>query len=154
MALVMLAGFVIFVVGLVVWGYGADERNTALSIIGILIAGAGIVLLLLLITPTNNYSEWKEVIGKIDITEIEDGQYLIETEDEYIYKTVTYSFSGETKSQYVKIRKDKYTLVECTKNNLSDEAYIVTFTRDAQNIFGYWAPYGDIQQTKYIFYIP
>lgn len=154
MALVMLAGFVIFVVGLLVFGYGVDERNTALSIIGILIAGAGIVLLLLVITPTNNYSEWKEVIGKIDIMEIEDGQYLIETEDEYIYKTVTYSFSGETKSQYVKIRKDKYTLVECTKNNLSDEAYIVTFTREAENVFGDWAAFGDIKQTKYIFYIP
>lgn len=122
-----------------------------LKLIGALIFSVGIVLLILLNYSTDNYTEWKETAEKTVIAEIEDGQYLIETQNVYVYKAVTYSYSGESTPKYLEIKKNKNISVEITENNWSDEAYMVIFTRSAKNVFGCTI---NTIQTKYTFYIP
>ena len=130
---------------------GFDKKVLKLKLVGALIFSVGIVLFILLKYSTDNYTEWKETAEKTVIVEIEDGQYLIEMQNEYVYKAVTYSYIGENTLQYLEIKKDKNISVEITENNWSDEAYMVIFTRSARNVFG--CTIGTIQ-TKYTFYIP
>ena len=141
-------------IGIAMLTIGFENYSFKLKLIGFLLACVGIVLIILVKKPTDNFTEWKESTEKTDIVEIEDGQYLIEMEDKYIYKAVTYSYDGENIPQYVEIKKDKNISVEITENTGSDEAYMVIFVRYATNAFGYELNSSDTTQTKYTFYIP
>lgn len=143
-ALLILVGFCLLLLGF-------DKKVSILKLIGVLIFCVGIVLLILLNYPTDKYTEWKETTEKTVLAEMESGQYLIEMENEYVYKAVTYSYSGENTLQYLKIQKGKNISVETTENNWSDEAYMVFFTRYPKNVFGNTL---NTLQTKYTFYIP
>ena len=144
-ALLIIAGFCILFLGFV------DKKSFKLKLIGALIFSVGIGLFILLNYPTDKYTEWKETTEKTVLAEIEDGQYLIEMQNEYLYKAVTYSYSGENTLQYLKIQKGKNISVETTENKWSDEAYMVFFTRYPKNVFGHTL---NTLQTKYIFYTP
>lgn len=143
--LIIIAGFCILFLGFV------DKKSFKFKLIGALIFSVGIGQFILLNYPTDNYTEWKETAEKTVIVEIEDGQYLTETQNEYVYKAVTYSYSGENTLQYLKIQEGKNISVEITENNWSNEAYMVIFTRYPKNVFGHTL---NTLQTKYTFYIP
>ena len=95
-ALTMLFIMVIGFVSLMRWSekpiQKSGKKELILGITSLVISGAIASLVLI---PTENYTEWERTTGSIIVDEIEDGQYVIETDTEYVYKEVRYSETGE-----------------------------------------------------------
>ena len=87
----------------------------------------------------NNDAQWERQSSGI-IAEISDNQYVIETDEEYIYQTIYYSDTGKPTEEYVSIDKNEDTYVEFVNVESSETATYTIFTAN--------------NQTKYVFYIP
>ena len=87
----------------------------------------------------NNDAQWERQSSGI-IVEISDNQYVIETDEEYIYQTIYYSDTGKPTEEYVSIDKNEDTYVEFVNVESSETATYTIFTAN--------------NETKYVFYIP
>lgn len=150
---IMLISAVLLVFGSFGYKVGSEAKNAVILLIGCLLFLAGFVLTICFFIPTDNYTGWKGISGKITILEMEEKQYFIERENEYIYKTVIYSYSGENNIEYKEIEKQKNVSVEFVENDENKEAYLMIFTKNVKNLFGEVLD-GEYQQIKYVFYIP
>lgn len=139
-------GIILIAIGLFIVARGDEETRPISLYLGILLTCVGMMVSIFSILPIENYTECENQI----IVEIEDGQYLIETDDKYIYRPITYSYSGENIPPYKVIKKDTNVSVEIIKDTLSNEPYMVIFIRYAKNIFGIIIQ----KQTEYVFFIP
>ena len=154
-ALTMLFFMVIGFVSLMRWSekpiQKSGKKELILGITSLVISGAIASLVLI---PTENYTEWERTTGSIIVDEIEDGQYVIETDTEYVYKEVRYSETGEREEKYISIKKDKNVCVDFVEMDNTEIPNYSIFSRSRKSIIGFPMSESGCIETRYIFYIP
>lgn len=149
-----IAMVVLIVAGLITFYISIKKDNTCGMKVGGIILGVGVVLMIIDCIPTDNYTDWETMYGNTVILQIEDNQYTIERDEEYLYKVLMYSDAGEKTEEYMNIEKDKNTSVEFVETENNEIATLAIFNRRPKSIFGNVVKDDSYMQTKYVFYVP
>lgn len=145
---------VLICAGVILFYISIDKDNIRGIIVGIIIFGVGAILMIIDFIPTDNYTNWETMYGNTVILQIEDNQYTIEKDEEYLYKVLMYSDEGEKTEEYMNIEKDKNTSVEFVETENNEIATLAIFNRRPKSIFGNVVKDDSYMQTKYVFYVP
>ena len=128
-----------------------DEKPVVASILGVIGVFAMVLGIVggLAIMPAGNYTEWK-IDSIIEISPVEDEQYVIDTGNEYIFKA-SLPFEIDDGEQYIIIEKDGDTTIDFEKIGKGETSKCVTFSRNEKSVLG-----ATLKKTytKYVFYIP
>ena len=148
MSIAITIGVVILLIGI---AYAIEEgfrEGVVMAIIGSIVIVAGI-LVVLSQKPAGNYTEWK-IDSIIEISPVEDEQYVIDTGNEYIFKA-SLPFEIDDGEQYIIIEKDGDTTIDFEKIGKGETSKCVTFSRNEKSVLG-----ATLKKTytKYVFYIP
>ena len=131
--------------------YVEDEKPVVASILGAIGVFAMVLGIVggLAIMPAGNYTEWK-IDSIIEISPVEDEQYVIDTGNEYIFKA-SLPFEIDDGEQYIIIEKDGDTTIDFEKIGKGETSKCVTFSRNEKSVLG-----ATLKKTytKYVFYIP
>lgn len=145
---------VLICAGVILFYISIDKDNIRGIIVGIIIFGVGAILMIIDFISTDNYTNWETMYGNTVILQIEDNQYTIEKDEEYLYKVLMYSDEGEKTEEYMNIEKDKNTSVEFVETENNEIATLAIFNRRPKSIFGNVVKDDSYMQTKYVFYVP
>ena len=143
-------GIVCIVIGIYAIIVGVGEWETKPKVIGGLFVVLGI-LMILSETKTDNYTDWEATSDNEIIIQAKDDEYVLDNVDEYLYKVLTYTETGEKIEEYNHIAKNKDTFVEYVEIDKDEAAFCSKFTRENKSVLGL---NNGFIQTKYVFYIP
>lgn len=148
MSIAITIGIFILLIGI---AYAIEEEfreGVVMAIIGSIVIVAGI-LVVLSQKPAGNYTEWK-IDSIIEISPVEDEQYVIDTGNEYIFKASS-PLEIDDGEQYIIIEKDGDTTIDFEEIGKGETSKCVTFSRNEKSVLG-----NTLKKTytKYVFYIP
>ena len=134
-------------------------KSKKLIILGISLFCIGVIILVLGLIPKSDYTDWQQTSENIIALKFKDS-YYIEKNNEYIFKSLKYSLSGEKIVQYREIQKESdfnknRTLIKVIEIDETDTATVAKFERKKKTLFNSLGAIFDIHNEEmYVFFIP